>query len=592
MNKLFIILSIIIASVCLAKEKTEFNKIANQYFKESIESNPDYAVSLGIPDGLGYNLHKDKISDQSPKFYKQYFDRAKKFKLLIMKIDEKTISDEDRVCYEMFKWDIDAQIEMEKFAYHSYIITSFFNFHSQLISILTEYHLIENKNDVENYIKKLNMVENRFEQYHELLDIRAEKGIYPPNFIADVVKGNLTDFIGEKEVDKCIFYTNLENKIKEIDISVSDKEKYLDQAKAIMLNNIYPAYEKMVTRIDKIRELSDDKAGVWKLPDGNEYYQSRLISHTTTYLTPEEIHQLGIKEVKRIQGEMLALFAELGLTGENFAEIEGNWWHSIKSEENTYPNDEEGKNQAVDDYTKIIDEAKEKLPDYFSLLPKAEVIVKRVPDYKVSGAGAYYDTPSFDGKRPGIFYIDMKYPPRKPGMRSLTYHEAIPGHHLQLSIQNEIEYLKFFRSIFYNTGFMEGWALYAEKLANEEGWHKNVNSKLSYLNSELFRAVRLMLDTGIHYKRWSREKAKKVMKENLGWASISEINRYCVNPGQACSYKIGELKILELREKTKKELKDKFDIKEFHTLILEEGNIPLFILEKKINNFLASKKKL
>ena len=590
MKNLIIVLSIIVFSSCKAEQYFDFGKLADQYFKELIEDNHEYAASLGLPDSLGYDLHKDKLNDFSPEHDRKYYDFVRKYRHILSGIDEKIVSEKDKIYFDVLKWDIDTSLLSEEYIYHSYLISSMFSFNSSNITLFTDYHRIENKIDVENYIKRLSLVEKKFDQIHVQLDKRDEIGAYPPDFIAAKFIEQMTGFLDKKEPETNVYYTTLETKMKETDISAEKRAAYLEKVRTIILNNIYPACDKMIARAQKIVDMKDSRAGVWKLPDGDEYYKVCLKSHTTTDLTPEEIHQIGIKEVKRIQDEMMGMFNELGFKGDNFAAVEGEWYTATKSApENNYPNTEEGKQQAVDDYMKIIGDVKTKLPDYFSLLPKADIIVKRVPDYKVTGAGAFYNSPSYDGKRSGVFYIDMKKPPRKAGMATLTYHEAIPGHHLQYSLQYEIEYLKYFRSIFAFTGFLEGWALYAETLAYEEGWNKELNAKLNYLNSELYRAARLVLDTGIHYKKWSLEEAEKNMKEMLGYASMGELYRYCAWPGQACAYKIGEMKFLELRERMKKELKDKFDIKEFHRLVLEDGQKPLEILEKKIDNYISEK---
>jgi uncharacterized protein (DUF885 family) len=591
MKNLIIIVSIIIFSTCRAEQYADFSKIADQYFKELIEDNPEYAASLGIPDSLGYDLHKDKLNDFSPEHDRKAFDIIKKYKQILSKIDESRISAKDKIYFDVMKWDSDTYLLSEKYVSYGYLITSMFSFHSSNITLFTDYHAIENKTDIEDYLKRLSLVEKKFDQVHKQQDLRDKIGACPPDFIAAQFIEQLNEFLGDKIPETNIYYTTLDLKMKDMGISAEDKTVYLDRARSIIKNSIYPAYEKMIVRAQKIVDMKDSRAGVWKLPDGDEYYKYCLKLHTTTGLSPEEVHQIGIKEVKRIQDEMMTMFAELGFKGDNFAAVEDEWYNATKSApENNYPNTEEGKQQAVGDYMKIIEDVKKKLPDYFSLLPKADIVVKRVPEYKVTGAGAFYDSPSYDGKRTGVFYIDMQKPPRKAGMATLTYHEAIPGHHLQYSLQHEIDYLKYFRSLFAYNGFQEGWALYAETLAYEEGWNKDINAKLSYLNSELYRAARLVLDTGIHYKRWSFEEAGRNMKEMLGYISMGELYRYCVWPGQACSYKIGEMKILELRERMKRELKDKFDIKEFHRLVLEDGQKPLEILEKKIDKYIAEKK--
>jgi len=321
-----------------------------------------------------------------------------------------------------------------------------------------------------------------------------------------------------------------------------------------------------------------------------QLYQHYLNVHTTTNLTAEEIHQIGIDEVSRIQKEMLKRFNQLGFSeGNTFGEIEGEYYNSLQGKQFTFSYGESGKIQALNHYLEILAEAKQKLPDYFSKLPQTEVTVRRVPHYKEKFTGAHYRRAPIDGSEPAAFYANLSWTPKKPGMATLLYHETIPGHHFQIAYATEYCDLPIYRTLTFFTAYIEGWALYAERLAFESGWHKDVYSELGYLNSELHRAVRLVVDTGIHYKKWSRSKAYNYMVDNMGWGSYGEIDRYTLWAGQACAYKIGEMKILELRQKSKDLLGNDFDLKEFHNVILQNGAIPLALLEQIVDNWLESK---
>jgi uncharacterized protein (DUF885 family) len=271
-------------------------------------------------------------------------------------------------------------------------------------------------------------------------------------------------------------------------------------------------------------EISDQKAGVWKLPEGDDYYQYCLRSHTTTNMSPEEIHSLGLKEVARIKVELVQQFQKLGISGSSefkilfakYREITGD----TEDERYFFPATEEGMIQTVLAYQAIIDTTTSQLPLLFSTIPKTKVHVTRVPDYKEQAIGTYYQPPKLDGSEQGIFYANLSYQHQKSGMKTLTYHEAIPGHHLQIALEQEQAGGRPFKSLFFFTGYVEGWALYAEKLAGEYGFYQDIHSFIGYLRSELFRAVRLVIDTGIHHKMWTRDLAYQYLYDNMGWSTI------------------------------------------------------------------------
>ncbi|MCK4232788.1 DUF885 domain-containing protein, partial [candidate division WOR-3 bacterium] len=378
--------------------------------------------------------------------------------------------------------------------------------------------------------------------------------------------------------------------------SLDDESKEVLYQKALdaLENSVYPSYKEMSEYISSLKDKATVDAGAWKLPNGDEYYRYCLHHHTTTAMTPGEIHNLGLKEVSRIQDEIKIHFETLGISvSEKFSDLATEYRKTVSDridERYLYPANEEGKQQTLKDYQAIIDTMSVKLPDLFSLIPKASVRVERVPEFKEQTAGTYYQFPKLDGSSGGIFYANLSYQHFKPSMKALAYHEAIPGHHFQIAIEQGSPDFRLFKSLFFFTGYTEGWALYAEKLAKEYGFYDDIHSLIGCLWSELFRAVRLVVDTGIHYKKWTREQAYQYMLDNVGWAGYGEIDRYIVWPGQACAYKIGELKILELREQAQKELGERFDIKDFHSVVLKQGSVPLEILEHLVDEYIKAKK--
>ncbi|MEP6809100.1 MAG: DUF885 domain-containing protein, partial [Chthoniobacterales bacterium] len=340
------------------------------------------------------------------------------------------------------------------------------------------------------------------------------------------------------------------------------------------------------------KTTTDD--GVWKLPDGAAYYAHLLRENTTTTLNPAEIHALGLAEVARIEGEMRVLLDANGFAGQPIAPALATL---TKDPRFLYPNDDTGRAAALAEYTRLIDQALERSKQLFSSIPKAKIEVRRVPEFKeATGPGAYYEGPAMDGTRPGIFYANLRDLSEEPkwSMPTLAYHEGVPGHHFQIATAQELKGLPQFRKLIPFTAYQEGWALYTEWLAKDAGWYEgDPFGDLGRLQAELFRAVRLVVDTGIHAQRWTREQAIAYMLEHTGMGEkevTSEIERYIVAPGQACAYKVGMLKIQELRKRAQTELGDKFDQRDFHDVVLKNGALPLEVLEQQVNEYIARKK--
>ena len=368
---------------------------------------------------------------------------------------------------------------------------------------------------------------------------------------------------------------------------LGDVEKAIDEA-------VFPAYAQLISYFEALEPKATSNDGAWSLPDGDAYYAYQVESNTTTTMTPDQIHQLGLAEVARIGGEMDAILREAGY-------VDGTIGARVRqlaaAPEQLYPDNDEGRKQILADYQRIIDEVSAGLDPYFAVKPKAGVQVKRVPEFSEKTApGAYYEGPALDGSRPGTFYANLRNVAEVPkmGMRTLAYHEAVPGHHFQIAIAQELKDLPIFRRMVPFTAFAEGWALYAERLAWEAGFEKNPMDNLGRLQAEMFRAVRLVVDTGMHAKHWTREQAIQYMSDNTGMGDdevTAEIERYLVNPGQALAYKVGMLKILELREKARAELGPKFDLREFHDQVLRNGSMPMEILERVVNDWISEKRK-
>jgi len=378
-----------------------------------------------------------------------------------------------------------------------------------------------------------------------------------------------------------------------LDIDEQKSEELKTALSAVISLDVKSGFKSILGFFESNYEYANAHHGVWSLPEGDAFYAARLRSYTTTDYSAEEIHQIGLSEVDRIGARMKEIFLELGYqvnrpVGEMMNDLNEN-------PDFLYPDTADRKEIVVADYNQMVKEAEEDVKPYFARFPASPVEVRAVPEYsEQTAAGGYYQAPALDGSRPGVFYANLYDIKQTPtfGMRTLTFHEAVPGHHFQIALNQENEDLTLYRKMGYRTSaFTEGWALYSEQLAVEVGMTKNLYDELGVLQSEMFRANRLVVDTGMHYKRWTREEAMAYMKKTTGMSNTEvrvEIERYIVWPGQATSYKMGMLKILELRKRAQDALGEKFDIRKFHTVVLDQGIVPLFILEDIIDEWIAT----
>lgn len=594
MQKLITILILITALLVQAKDygraPANFDDCLKGYAQDMFDLNPRLAADLGLTPEMGYTYKNDGLGALTIRENRAY-ELAHKYNNLLRQYDRSKLKPSQQLYLDIMLYSLEQDFASEKYQWHSYLITPLSGFHLTLNSLFSVKQPFEKTADVNDYMNRFNKFATTLPQIKAEITEQSEMKIIPPVYIIDTYLEMLNGFAATKAADNALTLGfNAEIAACKF-LSESEKEKYRKEFLNVMANTIYPQYTQMIQLITEIKGKADDRAGAWKLPDGEQYYKDALLANDINML-PEDIFNLGIKETKRIQAEVLKICAAHGFKeGKNFGEIETAMYKYLK----TVPgmryeqNDSVGKT-ILNDYQKIIDKIYTRLPEVFSNLPKAKVKVETIPAYKGNALGAYYESPSIDGKRPGVFFTNVSGG-NKYGMRDLAIHEAIPGHHLQIALGQENHSKPMAFNFMNFTAFTEGWALYCERLGMEQGWYESDYELFGYYMSELFRAVRLVVDTGIHYKKWSREDAAQYMKENLGWAAYSELNRYILWPGQACAYKIGEQKILELREKAKKELGSKFDIRAFHTAVLKNGAVPLKMLERQVEDYISSSKK-
>lgn len=556
---------------------------------------PEYMTYLGIFDGYGKILgHNKSLSiDSLEETELDYMDNLETLATL-KRYDFNDLSDIQKITHKIAIFDTENDIkEFEEFRYHSYPFNQISGNHLGLVEFMTDTHPIRNVREAKDYIERVKLFDESLSANLIWLEEQKKLGIFAPKFVFDHVIRQLYELINYKDDENPLMQIFVK-KISSLGINVDQVNNLVSELSAVIKSDVKPGFKLILDYMEENYASSNVNHGVWSLPNGNEFYALRLRSYTTTNYTAEEIHQIGLNEVARIGNRMKEIFLELGYEvnkpiGKMMNELNEN-------PEFLYEDTPDRKEIVIKDYNKMVKEAEEDVRPYFDKFPKSPVEVRAVPEYsEKTAAGGYYQAPSLDGSRPGVFYAnlyDIKQTP-KFGMRTLTFHEAVPGHHFQIALNQENEDLTLYRKLGYRTSaYTEGWALYSEQLAVEVGMTKDLYDELGVLQSEMFRANRLVVDTGIHYKKWTREKAMEYMKETTGMSDTEvrvEIERYIVWPAQATSYKMGMLQILELRDRAKNEMGDKFDLRQFHSIVLDQGIVPLFILEDLIDEWIKSK---
>lgn len=570
-------------------ESKKANKLFEDIFTKTVMRSPMYQSYLGIKED------QDKWDDISEERAKDTLAFQKKQLERVMAIDESKLNEQTKISWLLMKQKLENEIEDFKWRHHNYPVNQMFGMHSSVASLLINQHGISTVDDAEDYISRLNGLPALFEQLAENLELRADKGIIAPKFVYPYVISDSKNIITGAPFDDgeaSALWADFTGKLDALEIDDSQREQLLADAKKAMLESVKPAYENLIAAVEGIAEQATTKDGAWKFPNGEAFYNNALQRTTTTDLTAEEIHEIGLSEMERIHNEMRGIMEKVGFEGT----LQEFFVHMRNSDEFVYPNTEEGRQKYLNEAKAIIDDMRGRLDELFINKPKADLIVKAVEPFREKSAGkAFYQQPSMDGERPGTYYAnlyDMEAMPTYQ-MEALAYHEGIPGHHMQIAIQQELEGIPKFRRFGRYTAYSEGWGLYTEKLPKEIGLYKDPYSDFGRLAMELWRAVRLVVDTGIHAKKWTREEGIDFYVTNTPNAksdAVKMVERHIVMPGQATAYKIGMNKILELREKAKSELGEKFDIREFHDVVLGSGPVPLNILEQFVNDYISEKK--
>ena len=560
--------------------------------KMAFES-PETLTSLGFLESVGITGHNALLDDDSPAAMDKTFTQVRALRDTLLSYQDTDLDDNQRISKDIALYLADFSLASEPYRYHNYPVNQLFGVQNGYPSFMQAQHQVHSVEDAENYLSRLIAVKTKFGQTLEGLKLREAKGIIPPKFVIERVLTEMNDFINAPVEDN-ILYSSFKTKLAVTQISADEQARLLAQAKANIESDVKPAYRLFIDYFTALQTKAGTNDGYWALPNGDVAYEQLLKFFTTTNYSADEIHAKGLAEVSRIQDEIMTILAAQGYdTSQGFSvAIE-----ALAADPKFYYEDSDaGRAQILVDYQKILDEVNAGLDNAFRIRPKAGMEVVRIPEFKEKTApGAYYQQPAIDGSRPGRFYanlFDIKATP-KYGMRTLAYHEGIPGHHFQIAVAMELEGQPLIRKMAPFTAYIEGWALYSERLAWELGFQQDPFDNIGRLQAELFRAVRLVVDTGIHHSRWTREQAIDYMKQNTGMSDrdvTAEIERYIVMPGQATAYKVGMMKILELREKAKQALGDKFDLRDFHDVVLKNGAVPLDILEKLVDRYIAEKR--
>ena len=563
----------------------------NVAFAKLLLAQPEILTMLGIIDNSFLDFHSDKLTNVSPAAERERQALAQDLLATLRRYDTNDETPQQQISAQVLDWFLQDIVDGREFLFHDYPVNQLDGWPSELPTLFSSYHQVVDRGSAERYIARLRAVPQKVEQGIEGLALRAEMGVLPPRFVFDRVASDLRELV-RMPVKESVFYTSLAGSLTSLDtIDGSDRRRLEAESQSAIEQSVYPAYDKLLDYWVELSKQASDDDGAWKLPNGDAYYAYLLRHHTSTDYTPAQVHQLGLSEVQRIEAEMNAALRQLERQSTSVGEamsIIGN------DPEFQFSAGDVGREQAMAAAVSAIEEAGTVMSAAFTRFPEATVEVRRVPEFQEqSRAGASYFPPAMDGSRPGIFWLNLRSPDQdfsKFDLRTTVFHEAIPGHHLQLALAQEMEDVPEFRKSVPFTAYAEGWGLYAEQLAWEYGLQNDPYNNLGRLQWELFRAVRLVVDTGIHYKRWNRQQAIDYMVATTGQPEalvVTEVERYIVEPGQACAYKLGMLKILELRERSREALGDRFDIREFHEVVLMNGSLPLEILESLVDDYIA-----
>ena len=580
-----------------AKPATEDARLAaffEEVFQRNLKDSPIFQAQLGMkgPDYGKWGDFSDQEANRQNDLNKQDLARLRsEFKY-------EALSAGMKVSYRIFELQQQTAVSIFPWRFHNYAFSTQTNPATQFATFMQNIHRVDDVSDAEAYISRLTLLEPTTRQVVENIKTAAERGIVPTSFSFDPVLSDARAVLTGAPFDgsdkDSALLADFRGKVEKLEkATAEEKKRLLDQGIAAMKGPVKTGIESVIATIESLLPRASGSNGVWKLPDGDRFYQSQIGFWTTEPdLTADQAHDIGLAEVARIRGEMQTIMKQVGFEGDMPA-----FFEFLRTDpSNFFPNTDQGKQAYLDQSKAYIDSIYSDVGKYFNVLPKAPLEVRRVEQWREETAPiAFYNQPTPDGSRPGIYYVNLKdmSTAQKHEMETVAYHEGAPGHHFQIAIQQELEGVPTFQKFAFFGAYIEGWGLYAERLAKEQGRFTDPMQDFGRLQNEMLRACRLVVDTGSHAKKWTREQMIEYMLANNPMTvedATKETERYIDNPGQALSYKIGMLKILELRDKAKGALGERFDIRDFHDAVLKNGAVPLPILEELVDDYIAAKK--
>lgn len=575
------------------------NQLADRQALAFVARNPELFTQIGLVDGTPLDFHSGKLAPVGVAKRNADYAFAEKALVELRQFDRAKLNTQDQITYDILEDQYESSLAFKAFPWVSsegvFPVNQMWGTNVGLPQFMLSSHVIKNPQSAENYVRRLEAFGPKIDALIGEMNRQTAAGVVLPAAIVERTIQITTDTIAPEPADNPMVKKLLDAIAGMKGLGAARREALRARAVAAITTGVYPAYARLNTALNAMRPAAAlQGAGVGRLRDGKALYAVMLRQATTTEYTPDQVHQIGLDEVTRITAEMDAILKAQGLTNGTVAER----MQSLNTRpDQLFPNSPEGRQQILARYNEILDEVEARMPQYFATIPPGKLKVEPVPTALEKGAaGGSYQPAAMDGSRPGTFFANLRDPAETPRytMKTLAYHEGVPGHHFQIATAQGLKGLPIIRQQTLYTAYAEGWALYAERLAAEVGMYKDDPlGDLGRLQAEIFRATRLVVDTGLHAKGWSREQAIAYMVSTTGMSEsdvTTEVERYMMNPGQACAYKVGQLKILELREKAKAALGAKFDLRAFHKVVLENGAVPLTVLERLVDDWIARTK--
>ena len=556
----------------------------DDFSAEWMRRRPSQATATRYFGGAEQDRLDRQLTPETAEWKREAIEQARRGLKELATFDRSRLTDAERVSADVMQWQLQIIVDGEPFSDYEFPLDQFDGTNVRVPNLMTVVHPVRTEQDARNYVARLREVDDRLAETTEEAARLVAKGIRPPRFILRATISQMQEFVGSPAGQNPLVATFAERMNGVQTLTAAARQQLRDEAAKVVDSEIYPAWRKAIALLESQLVMASDDAGLWRYKDGAAIYAHKLKQFTTTSMTAAQIHELGLREVSRIEGEMDAILRKLGRASGTVKDR----MQKLQSDL-SYPITDEGRARIMADIDVMIRDADRRSSALFDLRPKAPVIAQPYPRFRWASAAASYTAPPLDGSRPGIFQMPLRPESMtKASLRTLVYHETIPGHHFHSGFGVENPRLPKFRQVRALGGISaigEGWALYAERMVAQEGWYEgDLEGLLGQLDDELFRARRLVVDTGLHAMRWTRQQAIDYGIE------ASEVERYVVNPGQACSYKIGQLEIFRLRDKARSALGRQFNIKDFHNVVLSAGTVPLTVLEHEVDAYIGVKK--